>query len=457
MSHARESEMLQRSLATMLGAMEVVQPAFTQPGFRNAWVVFAGWVLTAGMHAVTQALVVTDVARRLHHERFHRFFSRGAWCPDTVGRLLFEHVVARLCPQGRVVIALDDTLAPKKGPEVFGIGSHLDPVRSTKQFRVFCFGHVWVVAAVVVNVPFSPRKWALPVLLRLYRNKSECERRGHRYRKKTELGREMVDLIAQWATPRDIDVVADSAYCNDTLTRDLDKRVTVIGAIRPDAVLTAAPTEAERKATGRRRKRGKVLPKPEKIYDDKCYPWHSAELTLYGRLTTIYYKTLQAQWYRGAGDRVGRVVVVHTEQGAIQMRAFFCTDGQRPPLDVLTTYAGRWSIEVLFRDIKQQLGFADSSARKQAAVERVAPFVAFAYTLLVLWFADTIWTTPLAAPPLRPWYAHKRHASFADILRAAQRVLARIDVLDPARGYDDLQLLARPLRQPASTALARAA
>jgi hypothetical protein len=449
--------MLQRSLATMLGTMEVVQPALTRPGFRNAWVVFAGWVLTAGVHAVTQALVVTDVARRLHHERFHRFFSRGAWRPDTVGRLLFEQVVARLCPQGRIVIALDDTLAPKKGPEVFGIGSHLDPVRSTKQFRVFCFGHVWVVVAVVVHVPFSPRKWALPVLLRLYRNKSECERRGHRYRKKTELGREMVDLIAQWAAARDIDVVADSAYCNDTLTRALDPRVTVIGAIRPDAVLTAAPTEAERKATGRRRKRGKLLPKPEKIYDSKRYGWHSAQLTLYGRPTTVHYKTLQAQWYRGAGDRVGRVVIVHTEQGAISMRAFFCTDGERSALDVLTTYAGRWSIEVLFRDIKQQMGFADSSARKQAAVERVAPFVAFAYTLLVLWFADTIWNTPLAAPPIRPWYAHKRHACFADVLRAAQRLLLRIDVLDPARGYDNLRLLARPLRQPAATALARAA
>ncbi len=156
----------------------------------------------------------------------------------------------------------------------------------------------------------------------------------------------MVDLVAQWAAPRDIDVVADSAYCNDTLTRALDTRVTVVGAVRPDAVLTAAPTEAERKATGRRRKRGTLLPKPEKIYDSKRYPWHSAEITLYGRPTTVYYKTLQAQWYRGAGDRVGRVVVVHTEHGAISMRAFFCADGERSALDVLTTRAtrsGSWS------------------------------------------------------------------------------------------------------------------
>ena len=134
----------------------------------------------------------------------------------------------------------------------------------------------------------------------------------------------------------------------------------------------------------------------------------------------------------------------------------FTTDVQACVNWVIVQFAWRWSIEVLFRDIKQQLGFADSSARKQAAVERVAPFVAFAYTLLVLWFADTIWMTPLAQPPIRPWYTHKRHACFADILRAAQRVLLRVDVLDPARGYDNLRQLARNLRQPAATALARA-
>jgi hypothetical protein len=46
---------------------------------------------------------------------------------------------------------------------------------------------------------------------------------------------------------------------------------------------------------------------------------------------------------------------------------------------VLETYAGRWAIEVCFRDMKQQVGFADSSARQRAAVERTAPFVGLSY------------------------------------------------------------------------------
>ena len=79
--------MLSEGLRTLLLALEVVRPALTEPGFRNFTVVFAGWVQTRGTHAITEALVMTNVAGRLHHERFHRFFSRGAWRPDELALL----------------------------------------------------------------------------------------------------------------------------------------------------------------------------------------------------------------------------------------------------------------------------------------------------------------------------------------------------------------------------------
>jgi hypothetical protein len=445
------------ALSALLSTLKVIQPAFTRPGFRNAWVVFAGWVLTMGTHAVTQSLVETDVARRIHHERFHRFFSRGAWQPDRVGRQLFLNIVERLCPDGRIVVALDDTLAAKKGEDVWGIRSHLDAVRSTKRFRVFCFGHVWVVLSVVVSVPFSSRRWALPVLFRLYRNKKSCERRGDCYRKKTQLGREMVDLLVGWAGVRKIDVVADSAYCNATLMSGLDSRATVIGSIRPDAVLTDFPTNAERKQTGRPRLRGRLLPKPERLFADGRRPWRACTLTLYGRVTVVHYKTIIAQWYRGAGTRPGRIIVVRVDEGSVPMRVFFCADAEREVDSVLLPYSWRWALEVCFKDLKQLLGFSDSSARKRQAVERTAPFVGYAYTMLVLWFANDVWRTPLAAPPIRPWYTHRRHASFADVLRAAQRTLADVDVLDPARDIHNLRTLRDDLRNQGPMTLKRVA
>ena len=92
------------------------------------------------------------------------------------------------------------------------------------------------------------------------------------------------------------------------------------------------------------------------------------------------------------------------------------------------------------------LGFADSSARTEAAVLRVAPFVGLLYTALVVWFLEGASQSQLATPPLRPWYKHKRGLCFADILRAAQRAMVGVDILDPSK---DIKHLHKPARRSA--------
>lgn len=442
-------------LPTLLTFLEVLRPAFTRPGFDNMRVIFAGWVLTTGLHAVTEALVVTSVAGRRHHEAFHRFFSRGTWDPDEVGRLLVTCVVRLIGGEAPICIAIDDTLAPKKGAHVFGIGNHLDAVRSTRKHLVFSFGHCWVVLAVVVPVPFSHRTWSLPVLFRLYRNKKECAKKKETYRKKTELARAMLGVFAGWAGERRVVLAADSAYCNDTVTSDLPSSMILLGAMRPDAVLTALPPKGS-KVVGRPRVRGDVLPKPNALAQDERHPWKTCKAMLYGRKTKITYKECFAQWYRACGTRLLHIVIVKVDSGSIPLRVFFSMDATLSVPQILEGYAGRWSIEVCFKDLKQLLGFADSSARKKEAVERTAPFVGLVYTALVLWFAEHAHTSPIAMPPLRPWYLHKRGLSFADVLRTAQRVLAPMDVLDPRCGLDNLHQL-KPAAQTSSTASARSA
>jgi hypothetical protein len=436
---AREVAVPPFLLRTLLDWVEVFGPALTRPGFANALVVLVGWVRTSGVHAVTEALVVTGVAGKRHHEAFHRFFSRGSWSPDELGRLLFLGLLRLLPKDGPLDVVLDDTLAPKKGPHVFGLGTHKDAVRSTKKHTVFAFGHCWVVLAVLVPVPFSRRLWALPVLLRLYRNVKDNQRTGERHRPKTELARELVDVFLSWTSDRQVRLAADAAYCNDTITRGLDARVVLFGAMRPDADLTAAPTAAERKQTGRRRVRGAAMPKPDELARDGRVAWQRTTANLYGNTQTVYYKTMVAQWYRACGVGLLRIVIVRLDSGKIPWRVFFSTDANVSARALLQTYGRRWNIEVCFRELKQHLGFAQSSARKREAVERVAPFVALTYTALVAWAASSASKAVAAAVPVRPWYKHKRGLSFADILRAAQRVLATCDVLDPRREVTDLQ------------------
>jgi hypothetical protein len=412
------------------------RPALTRPSFIRFVVVLTGWVLTEGPHAVTAALVATDVARRRHWASFHRLLSRATWSVDALGERIFRRIVARGVETIRVV--LDDTLATKKGPKIFGLGNHLDPVRSTRRQKIFVFGHCWVVLAVLVRVPFSRRSWALPVLFRLYRNIKDCERRRVRHRKKTELAREMLDLVVQWSEGRRVEVAADGAYCNDTLARGVPDNVVFFGSMRPDAVLTSAPAPGER-AGGRPRKRGAVLRKPEKLARDGRTAWSVGHAVLYGKLTRVRYKTIDAQWYRAMGTRLLRVVVVECTSGLLPMRVFFSSDPTLSIERILETYAGRWGIEVFFRDAKQHLGFADSQARSETAVLRTAPLIGLLYSTLVLWFADGTFEDAIAVPPMRPWYPHKRGLAFVDVLRAAQRALLRADVLDPRCYSDDLR------------------
>lgn len=425
----------------LLATMEALRSAFTAPGYANLVALLVGGWLTTGPHTVTAALVAAGLAGRCHHERFHRFLSRGIWSPDELGRLLLAVVLAVLPPAGGVLrVVIDDTLADKKGAHIFGLASHLDPVRSTKRHKSFCFGHVWVVLALVVPVPFSTRVWALPLLFRLYRGKKECAAHGGTYRKKTELAREMQDVLDGWCDgKRRLEVALDSGYSNDTVLRGLPARIVVFGAMRPDAVLTAPPVSRRKGQRGRPRLRGEPLPKPEALARDPGVPWSTLTATLYGVTREVAYKTLVGVWFAASRTHLLRVVVVRCTSGALPYRVFFCTDAAVAVLDLLTIYAGRWSIEVCFRDLKQHAGFADSPARKQKAVERAAPLAGYSYVLLVLWFAQGAWRSELAAVPVRPWYTDKRGLCFADIVRTARRALQGADLFAILVQHPELQ------------------
>jgi hypothetical protein len=373
--------------------LQAFRIVLTKPSFRNMLVVVLGWLLTQGPHAVTEALVMAGVAGQRHHAAFHRFFSRARWEPDEMGRWIFHRLLPFL-GEGAVQAVIDDALAPKKGPHVFGIASHVDAVRSTRRHRVFCFGHCWVVLAVLVSVPFSKRTWALSVLFRLYRSMKEtASDEAAEYAKKTELARELLHGFVGWVGDRRVEFALDAGFCNSTVTQGLPPSVVVFGAMRPDAVLTAEPEARPEGARGRPKVRGKALPTPSEVADDKDRPWEKAEAFLYGKRTTVHFKTFCAQWYRVCGAHLLRV-------------------------------------EVFFREAKQLLGFADSAARLERAVRRVAPLAGLLYTVLVVWFLEHHGRSFTVSPPLRPWYGHKSGLSFADILRYARRAIATANILD---------------------------
>jgi SRSO17 transposase len=401
--------------------VQVFRPLLTEPSYVNMLAVMVGWILTPGRHAITEALVATGLNGVRHHEAFHRFFSRARWCRDGLGRAVFRAILGTLVPDDQpLAVVIDDTLALKKGPKVFGIGTHIDPVRSTRAYRVFCFGHCWVVLAVAVRVPFSRRWWALPILFRLYRTKKTCAAKRQAYRTKTQLARELLHIMHGWVGERRVEISVDAGYCNATVLQRQPRTFVFFGRMRPDAVLTALP-EKGAKRRGRPRRRGTRLPKPEQRARDGRRKWQQEAAELYGEQRRVTYQTFCAQWYRAAGIQLLRVVIVRCTTGSVPFQVFFSTDPNLTAIQVLQGVARRWSIECAFEDLKQYLGFGDSAARTRKAVERTAPFVGLIFSMLVLWFARG--AAAQAQVPLRPWYSHKQDLSFADIVRTARFAL----------------------------------
>src|SRR5205807_2382488 len=129
-----------------------------------------------------------------------------------------------------LVVLGDDTLSRKGGKSIALASMHHDPLLSSARKPFASFGHVWVVLALWVPLPFgSGRGFALPVLFRLYvsaKRGGERHRAGrrqgrggprlraartahaqHRQVTKLELLREMVGLLTGWAGERTIALV----------------------------------------------------------------------------------------------------------------------------------------------------------------------------------------------------------------------------------------------------------
>ena len=94
-------------------------------------------------------------------------------------------------------------------------------------------------------------------------------------------------------------------------------------------------------------------------------------------------------WYAVNKHDLVRLVVVRDPTGAEPDDFFFTTDLAATSAEVASRYAGRWSIEVTFRDSKQDLGGEDPQCWKRQAPERAAALSLWLHALIWCWYLDT--------------------------------------------------------------------
>jgi DDE superfamily endonuclease len=427
---------------------------FTNPTYQRFSTLLVAAVLTPGRRTIANLLRTLRHLAPGHPTDYRRVLSRAPWSGLALGCALTRFLLDRLVPDGPVHLVGDDTVDGHPGRTVYGKGRHRDPVRSSHAYTAWRYGHKWVVLAVLVQLPFAKRRWALPVLIDLYRppDLDRAEKRPHKT--PAQLMCRLLRLVLIRFPGRTFVFAGDSGYGTHEVARFCHRhrdRLTLVSKLCPDANLFAPPPPY--RGNGRPRVKGDRVPKPRQ----------AAATAPRTRLSVVWYgggrraveaATGTGHWYKGGAGLVPvRWVFVKDATGTHRDEYLFTTDPGLTPDAVVGTYCGRWSIETTFQEARSALGLETTRGRCRATVLRVGPCLFGLYSVIAILFHALPASKRVGAVA----WPGKATVTFSDALSAVRRWLWEEAVLPQAGETAALQKLPEPVRELLLTTLAPAA
>jgi hypothetical protein len=402
--------------------LDPLEPTFSRSVHRRFILLALAAILTLGGRTITNLLRVLDTLAPGHPCSYHRVFARDRWSLASLARRYISAILASFVPRGPILLAGDDTVTEHPGPHVYGKGRHRDPVRSTHSYTAFRWGHKWVVLALLVPVPWATRRWALPLLVALYRPKEENQKQRKRHKTPPQLLGQLVRTLMRWFPDRTFVVTADGNYATHELAElaaRSAKRLTLVSLFYPDANLVEPPPPYA--GLGRPRVKGAKLPGPAAVVETT--PQRPVlEVAWYGggrrRVEAV---TGTGFWYKGGRPLVElRWVFVHDLEGTHRDSYFFTTDTTMSVASLIETYTARWNIETTFEEARSYLRVETTRGWSRDTVLRVGPCLFGLYTLVAWLYAQLPGRWSRLGSITWPG---KRDVTFSDAITAVRRWL----------------------------------
>jgi len=233
----------------------------------------------------------------------------------------------------------------------------------------------------------------------------------------------MLKALRRWLPGREMVVVGDSTYAafdflNDTRALDIP----FIARLRLDAALyEPAPPYSGK---GRPRKKGERLPTLKKRLEDEDTGWQSVTIPWYdGQVRTMEIISDTAVWYHGGKPPLPiRWVLIRDPLNEYEPVALLSTDPQMSPLDILTHFIHRWSLEVTFALAHRHLGMETQRQWSDKAIARTTPLLLGLFSWITLVADRLLAANPALPTRSAPWYP-KTLPTFADALAWVRLVL----------------------------------
>jgi DDE superfamily endonuclease len=404
-------------------------PLFSQRVWLQAQLLRVGAMLAPGARTVTAALRAMGLAAERRFTHYHRILNRATWSARQASRILLGLLVTGLVPPGAaIVLGADDTVERRSGRKIMAKGGYRDAVRSTKQYVIRCFGLKWVVLMLLVPVPWSWRVWALPCLTVLCR---PAEKRGRRRHKTSVDGvRQMMQQVRRWLPGQRLVLVVDGGFAAISLALAcIQSQVVMVSRLRWDAALYHRPGLQPQGKRGPKPLKGKRQRSLQGGANRSDTPWETVEVNWYGgKRKHLWVFSRTTLWHTPGLPPVEiRFVLVCDPQGKLPLEAFFCTDLQATPVQILEWVVMRWSVEVTVEEARAHLGLETQRQWSDRAIARTTPVLCALFSLVTV-LALRLSHGSHIPVPVTAWY-HKAEPTCVDCLALVRRHLWRIRYL----------------------------
>jgi DDE superfamily endonuclease len=167
----------------IIEVLATFRPLFTAPTWRKLMILLTGTLLAQGRRTVAVALRHTGNDMAANFSSFHQVLNRARWSPLAVSRQLLLLIVETFVPaEACVDLVIDETLERRWGGKISKRGHYRDSALSSRERSVSSPGLRWIVMAVVVTLPWTKQRWALPFLCVLATTPEVSERLGKRHK-----------------------------------------------------------------------------------------------------------------------------------------------------------------------------------------------------------------------------------------------------------------------------------
>jgi len=173
---------------------------------------------------------------------------------------------------------------------------------------------------------------------------------------------------------------------------------------------------------GPKPQKGERIPKLKDRVDDPEQDWQEADVKWYGGVTKhIRFLTGVCLWHTPGQKPVPvRWVLVVDPDGKCDPEAFFSTDTQLAPIQIVEYFVLRWGVEVTFEESRRHLGVETQRQWTDKAIARSTPALMGLFSIVCLIALRLISKGKELIPQTTAWY-QKQEVTFSDVLTFVRR------------------------------------